>query len=1090
MQLRSSWSRLLTIAACCVLPARVMAQGATITGTVTGEGGTPLVGVTVSIAGMGLGSQTAADGKYSFTVPASRVTGQTVTLNARRVGYLPQSVPITLNAGTITHDFAMVSTPLQLEQVIVTGAGTSQVRERIGSSISTVDTGQVLRAAQPQNVISALSGTTPNVRVNTQSGEPGGSAFVLIRGATSVTGTNQPLIVVDNQPIDNQTISTSGGDASTVTQNRAADINPNDIESIQVLKGAAASAIYGARAANGVILITTKRGANGPTRWTITSTQTFDQVIKTFPLQTQFGQGFNGTAFSCAGPDCFDARGLSWGPALNGTPTFDHGKEIYDTGLTSDNAISLSGGNDRTTFYLSGGLTDQLGVMKGPNNRYDRTTFRLSASHQLINTLTLGGNFSYFNTRGNYVQKGSNTSGLLLGALRTPPNFNNQPFLDPISGLQRSYRFPQPSPASITSTRGYDNPFFILDNPANRSELGRFLGNVKADWVPTTWLRFSETFGADNYTDSRVEGAPLSSSTLPVGYVQRYTINNLEIDHNLTATASHTFSDNIDTRLILGQNLNSRRYRDVNVFGNTLIAPTPFAIQNTVSSTPTETRSLRHIAAYFAQAEGDFYNELHVTAGVRDDGFSTFGEGHRTALYPKIDAAWTFTRYINPEYTTGRGWLTNGRLRAAYGETGREPPVYATISALSSTSLFGSGFQDFIGSTQSGVGGLVTGGNVGNPDLKPERNREGEVGFDLGLLDSRGDFSFTYYNKRSSDVILSAPVNAASTGAQTGLVNGASISNKGVEISANARPYTSQNVDVSIGANYAKNNGRVLSLLEGVQFVPYNNEGFTGAIGSSTVGYAPGVLRGQDWIRCGYGESFTDLKGVSHDVDSECGGAKKGALYLRADSNVVAGQPVVNPDEQVIADPNPKWTAGFNAAVRYGRFQFSTLFDMRRGGQVWDGTRSALDRFGTSEESLLRTSTSGVFGQNILPDETVAGPGAGQVAFKTPLDWQRWFTGLGGSASSVQSQFVEDGSFVKWREVSLSYTLDNAFLRDRLGFGNALIRVAGRNLHTWTKYKGLDPETNLGGAEFLTQGIDFFQNPQTRSFVVSVTLNR
>jgi len=465
MQLRSSWNRLLTLIACCALPARVMAQGATITGTATGEGGAPLVGVTVSIAGMGLGSQTGADGKYSFTVPASRVTGQAVTLNARRVGYLPQNVLVTLTAGTITHDFAMVTTPLQLEQVIVTGAGTSQVRERIGSSISTVDTGQLVRAAQPQNLISALSATTPNVRVNTQSGEPGGSAFVIIRGATSVTGTNQPLIVVDNQPIDNSTISTNGGDGSTVTQNRAADINPNDVESVQVLKGAAASAIYGARASNGVILITTKRGNNGPTRWTISSTQTFDHVIKTFPLQTAFGQGTGGNPGTCTADDC-SANSLSWGPALSGKPTFAHGTEIYDTGLTSDNAISVSGGNQRTTFYLSGGITDQLGVMKGPNNRYDRTTVRLSATHQLLNTLTFGGNFSYFNTRGDYVQKGSNTSGLLLGALRTPPDFNNQPFLDPNSGLQRSYRFPHPSPASVTSSRGYDNPFFTLDNPA------------------------------------------------------------------------------------------------------------------------------------------------------------------------------------------------------------------------------------------------------------------------------------------------------------------------------------------------------------------------------------------------------------------------------------------------------------------------------------------------------------------------------------------------------------------------------------------------------------------------------------------------
>jgi TonB-linked SusC/RagA family outer membrane protein len=1102
---RSRWNCLviaLTVAALPALPAQLLSQGATITGHVTAEGGVPIAGVSVSITGMGLGSITDQAGLYSFTVPSTRLTNQTVTLGARRVGYTPQTAQVTLSAGTITHDFTMTTTPLQLEQVIVTGAGTSQVRERIGSTINTVDSSAITRAVQPQNIISALSATTPNVRVNTQSGEPGASAFVVIRGATSVTGTNQPLIVVDNQPIDNSTMSTNGGDASTVTQNRAADINPNDIESVQVLKGAAASAIYGARAANGVILITTKHGGAGPTRYSITSTQTFDNVIKTFPLQQQFGQGSAPTSGAnagipqsgiCSTPDC-NADPLSWGPAIaGGAATFDHGKEIYDTGLTSDNSISLSGGNQRTTFYVSAGLTDQFGVMRGSNNRYDRSTVRLTASHQLLNSLTFGGNFSYFNTRGEYVQKGSNTSGLLLGALRTPPNFNNLPFLDPTSGLQRSYRFPDPSATSTTDPRGYDNPFFILDNPGNRSELGRFLGNLTASWVPTAWLSLNETFGADNYNDSRLESLPLTSSGDPVGDVTRFTVDNLEIDHNLTATLSHTFSSNFDARLVLGQNLNSRRFRGVQVFGEQLIAPTPFALQNTVSFTPSETRSLRHIAAYFSQAELDFYNQFHLTAGVRDDGFSTFGAGHRTAVYPKVDGAWTFTNWLNKDKsTTGLGWyLSNGRLRAAYGETGREPPAYATISALSSTSTFGSGFGDVIGSTQSGQGGLVTGASLGNPDLRPERNREAEIGADFSLFGQYSDLAITYYNKRSTDVILPAPVNAASTGAFTALVNGATVTNKGVELTANIRPYTSKNIDFSFGGNYAKNQGRVESLLAGVNFIPYNNEGFTGAIGSSTVGFAPGVIRGQDWLRCGYGQSFVDIRGNTVDVDAGCGGAKKGTLYIRGDS-INAGLPVVNPDEQVIADPSPKWTAGISALLRVGKFQFSTLFDMRRGGQVWDGTRSALDRFGTSEETLVRTSTNGVFGKggNVLAGENVAGPGANQVAFRTLADWQSWFTGLGGSSSSVQSQFVEDGSFVKWREMSVAYTFDEAFVRNRLGFGSAVLRVAGRNLHTWTKYKGLDPETNLGGAEFLTQGIDFFQNPQTRSFVVSLTLNR
>ena len=1082
------WRSVLLSLALLAPMSHLVAQGATVTGHVRNEAGVPLTGVTVSIMGMGIGSMTNEAGAYSFTVPAARVTGQTATLSARRVGLAAQSATIVLAAGTITHDFTMTATALQLEQVIVTGAGTSQVRERVGSTINTVDSTTLNRATQPQNIITALSATTPNVQVRTQSGEPGSSAFVMIRGATSVTGTNQPLVVVDNQPIDNSTISTNGGDASTVIQNRAADINPNDVESVQILKGSAAAAIYGARAANGVILITTKKGSNGPTRYTITSTQTFDNVIKTFPLQQSYGQGSNGKAGACSAPDCA-ATSLTWGALLPaGTPTFDHGKEIYDTGITSDNAISLTAGNQRTSFFLSGGVTDQLGFMKGPNNRYDRTTVRLTASHQLLNTLTFGGNFSYFNTAGDYVQKGSNTSGLLLGALRTPPDFNNQPYLDSASGLHRSYRFPHPTAASLTDSRGYDNPFFVLNNPGNRSELGRFLGNLTANWVPTTWLTLNETFGADNYSDSRIEALPFTSSGDPVGNVTRFQINNLEIDHNLTATLSHSFGENFDSRLVVGQNLNSRRDRQIFIFGDQLIAPAPLAIQNTVSYTPTEFRSLRHVSGYFTQAELDFYNQLHATVGVRDDGFSTFGASNRTAAYPKADVAWTFTRLFADRGVHGFGWLNNGRLRAAYGETGREPPVYATINALSTTSTFGSGFGDFIGSKQSGQGGVVTSSNLGNSNLKPERNREAELGLDLGFVNQGSNFSATYYNKKSVDVILPVPVNAASTGASTALVNGATVSNKGLELQLNVQPYTSRNVDVTLGANWARNNGRVESLIEGVQFIPYNNEGFTGAIGSSTVGFAPGVLRGQDFVRCGLGETAT-LPGVGTlaNVDSACGtGYKKGALYIAGTNK----RPVVNPDEQVIADPHPRWTSGLNALVRVGHLQVSALVDIRRGGQVWNGTRSALDRFGTAEETLIRGDTAGVFGRNVLSQEAVAGPGAGQVAFRTLADWQNWYTTTGGSASAVQSQFIEDGSFVKWRELSLMYTVDQPWLRSRLGLSNALVRVGGRNLKTWTKYSGLDPETNLGGAEFLTQGIDFFQNPQMRSFFIAVTLNR
>jgi TonB-linked SusC/RagA family outer membrane protein len=1070
------------------MPRALIAQATTINGRVTTETGGPLADATVSIPALSVGARTDTTGRYSFTIPGARAAGQTVGLTARRVGYAPLTVQITLTSGTITHDFTMVQSALQLGEVVVTGAGTSQTRERLGSTINTVDSSLILRQATPQNIVSSLAATAPNVRVRTQAGDPGSSAYIVIRGATSVTGTNQPLFVVDNQPIDNSTISTNGGDGSTVTQNRAADINPNDIESIEILKGASASAIYGARAANGVVLITTKRGTNGPTRYTLSSTETVDRVDRTMPLQHEFGQGSGGNPGKCTTPDC-NATSLSFGPALNGVPTFDHAKEIYQTGLTADNNLSISGGNSRTTFFLSGGETGQQGVMKGGNNRYDRTSIRLKASHQLLQALTLGGNFSFIDTRGAYVQKGSNTSGLLLGALRTSPDFNNLPFLDPTYGLQRSYRFPNPTTASLRSPRGYDNPFFVLANNGNKSELGRFIGNVSADYVATSWLSFNYTLGSDYYDDSRLESLPLTSSGDPQGSVTRYNISYLEIDHNLTANLTHTFGTSWDAKLTLGQNLNSRRYRDVYVFGDQLIAPQPFVLQNTVSYTPTETRSLRHIQAYFAQGQLGFNDQLFFTAGVRDDGFSTFGASKRTALYPKVDAAWIFTRTLGK--TDQTGLLSYGKLRAAYGETGREPPVYATISALSSTSLFGSGFGDFIGSRQSGQGGLVTGATLGNNNLRPERDREAEVGTDLGFFGQRSDLSLTFYNRRSSDVILAIPRNASETGYSSQLTNAAVVTNKGAELSLNLRPLTSPNRDWSIGLQWARNQGRVESLAEGVEFIPYNNEGFTGAIGSSTVGYAPGVVRGLDFARCGYGEHI-DITGggTLSDIDALCGpNAKKGALFL-ANTNG-RGLPVLDPDEKVIADPNPKWTGSVNSTFRFGKIELSTLFDIRHGGQMWNGTRSALYRFGTHKDTDIRTQT-GIFGQNFETEvyPNVAGPGAGLPAFSTLAQWQTWFTGPGGSAGDAQAQFVENASFVKWRELALSYRIDQPAIIGRLGLSGAIIRVAGRNLQTWTNYKGLDPESNLGGGEFLTQGIDFFNNPLTRSFVISLTLNR
>ena len=592
-----------------------------------------------------------------------------------------------------------------------------------------------------------------------------------------------------------------------------------------------------------------------------------------------------------------------------------------------------------------------------------------------------------------------------------------------------------------------------------------------------------ETLGADYYNDDELRGVPVTSATDVQGDVLRTTINNLEIDHNLTAAATHDFGDNVNTTLTLGQNLNSRRFREASTFGTGLLAPQPFALQNTLSQQGGEIRSLQHIEAYFAQAEADFFHQLVVNVGIRNDGFSTFGASKRRNNFPKASAAWTFSNYIN--HGDASGWFSYGKLHVAYGETGKEPPIYAAVATLTTQNNPTGGFSDIIKTTINGVGGIQSTGVLANNALRPERNRENEYGLDYALFNNRVDGSLVYYNKRSDDLILTVPVSTSATGAFFGVENGASVRNQGTEATLNLHPLNGAMLGWDIGVQFGQNRGLVKAL-EGTNFIPYNNEGFNGAIGSSTVGYAPGVIRGADFIRCGRGLTLPD----GSSVDAVCGATanKQQSLYLAAN-----GQPIPDAAQRVIADPNPKYTMSYNTSMRLGHnIRLSGLLDVRKGGSVWNGTRGILDYFGTSKETLIRSSTNGQFGKNFLTDiyPSVAGPGAGVVAFKTPADWQGWFNGNGGGFGTVGAQFVEDGSFAKLRELSLTYTADQSWVRSLTSFSSADIRFSGRNLKTWTRYKGFDPEANLGGSEFLTQGLDYFNNPQTRSFVFAVTLNR
>ena len=1112
--------QVIAVAAALVLvaPGAAAQEPTTISGRVRSDAGVPLQLATVVVEGMGIGATTRDNGEYTVVIPAARVQGQVVTMSARLIGYRARSVQVTLGPGTITQDFALAPNPMQLGEVVITGAGTTSEVEKLGNVRNAVSADLIVRANEP-NIVQALAGKAPNVNISQSAGDPGAGSSIRIRGVRTLIGSVEPLFIVDGVPVDNSSISTTnfnpvdaggvnlagqdnGGQLEgTSTPNRIGDINPNDIESVEILKGAAAAAIYGSRAANGVVLITTKRGQPGQTRYSFRTSYSFDEVTRLYPLQRTWAQGlFNDSPAACEG---FDANCLrSWGPTITGQ-RFDHADEAFRTGNMSDNTLSVSGGTERTSFFLSAGYNRHEGVMVGPNNFYNRATVRLTATHRLLDQLKVGGNFSYADARGHLTQRGNNTNGLLLGLLRTPPSFNNQPYL--VDGMHRSYILQNPTAANYSEDRFFNNPFYTLYEEVNQTQVGRMFGNVNAEYLPNDWLSINYILGNDYATDERLEACPQQCTDTGLGgRVTEGKVVTHQIDHNLTATARHTLSENVGGSLTVGQNLSYRSFRTFSVVGRTLIAPKPYNILNTLTRDPpsdyqTEVRG----DSYFGQLTVDLFDQLFLTGAIRRDGSSTFDEDNRYANFPKASAAWTFTNLYNPATL-----LTFGKLRVSYGEAGQEPQPYLTVNTFSGSALTGgisqgTGFSP----TQSGRGGLYNSVTKPARTLKPERTKELEAGFDIGFLDDKVDLSATWYDSRTVDVILITPV-SPSTGYQSEAKNAGIIENSGAEFSLNIRPITRTNFSWEINAGYGKNRSNVKSIA-GAEFLLTDNNLI------STVaqeGYPLGVIRGNGWVRCGMSPN-TAIPDV--DLEAVCAGAPHGAVYIDAATkpNEVAGEPPTtwcahqpgmpcgDDNIRVIADPNPDWTGNLRTSFTWGKATFSGLLDIKRGGDMINGTRGALYSYGTHKDTENRAVCTGPLNEDCTGNEhvigeagfhpgPVVGPGAG---LSIPIG-ENWYRNSGVAAcpfTGYDEVCIEDASYVKLREISVGYTFDGPWLGRTLGFTSVDLRVAGRNLKTWTDYTGLDPEAGgVGGNINRFNGYDYFNLPLTRSFVFSLGLNR
>jgi TonB-linked SusC/RagA family outer membrane protein len=1078
----------LSLALAFMLPLYLIAQGGSITGVVTTDDGSALAGANVQVLGTNLGAVTGDDGTFDIAVPGAGP----FTVRASYIGY--DSQELSASAGeSVT--FSLSEDVLQLGEVLVTGRG-SISREEIGVSVGSVEGEQLVNSGEA-NFIASLAAKTAGVEITTTTGEPGSGSYIRIRGANSISQGQQPLIVLDGTPIDNSTYGNSlgyygAGDGAT-SQNRSFDINPADIQSVEILKGAAAASIYGTKAKNGVVLIRTKSGVAGQQRISYRFSKSYDDVTQQPELNQNFGQGIygsTGTGSTSWGPllssltltdkfnvDPYTGDSLAYNADspyayLRNGKTYDHTSDIFTTGSKTEHNISISGGTGRTTYFLSFGDLDHQGFFIGPNSWAKRRTARVKATHWFSDNLSASGNIAYSKVNNSGIQMGSNLSGLLLGNYRTPPNFDNSVYIDPNSGYHRSYRDQDGS--VLRSGRGYDNPYFTLNKQTNTSDVDRLFGNLETNYKVADGINVLYRYGFDTYTDFRRISLPPSTGEFPSGMVDVHKLRSHMTDHVLQMTMKRQLTPGLKMNMVVGQNLNLEDYERTYVVGENMNVVGWTQLDNTIDYDPAEYMSEVVSASTYINATFGLNEFLFVTVGMNRDGSSTFGKDNRFATFPRFSSSLNLSRLVSLPM------VDNAVLRVAWGQAGSEPGPYYMTDVFSSGSV-SDGWGPELTYTYDGAGGFTTSSTQANADIKPEIATETEMGIDLAMFNNKVTVELTSYDIKTTDAILNQPL-APSTGYGGRLANAAKMENKGIEAVLGVRVLDTKNLSFDVDFKYAANENKVTDLA-GAEYISLG--GFSSAGAVAMEGKPYGVFRGGSW-------AVNDTTG-KYDLDD--------VGFLQEDAEV-----------GIIGDPNPDWIGSLRMTANLQKtLRVSALFDFKQGGDIWNGTRGALSYFGAHGSTDVITTIDTANYSSGLPSfgahygfaniwdspyswgqwnedgtfsfrgtiEDFNGDGT-QVALTDLAYWNGPFSGFTGPAE----RFVEDGSYVKLRELSFTYTHTGA-LATQFGLGSVELGVTMRNLKTWTDYSGVDPETNLSGTTSL-RGYDYFNMPHTKSTIITL----
>ncbi|MEH6681026.1 MAG: SusC/RagA family TonB-linked outer membrane protein [Sediminicola sp.] len=1051
-------------------------QEKTITGTVLDQNSIPLPGASVLVQGTSNGTQTDFDGNYSITASVGDVLV---------FSYVGQKSDQRTVGASNTINITLTEDAQALDEVVVTALGISREKKSLGYATQEIS-GDDVNTAKDQNFVNSLSGKIAGLDIK-KSSTMGGSTNVIIRGYSSITGNNQALFVIDGVPVNNSTNNSAdqaGGGNGYDYGNAASDISPEDIETINVLKGSAATALYGSRAANGAIIITTKRGSSKKGLGvSVNSGITVGNYDKdTFAeFQDEYGQGY-GPYYGAGYIDSIDVNGdgtpdltpptgedgsyglrfdpnlmvyqwdsyfpqldtylqqSPWIAAQNGPSS------IFKTSVTNTQNVSVSHGGENGSSRLSYSRLSQTGIL--PNSQIDRHTVDLSGVMELNDKITVTGKATYTNSGG----KGRFGTGYDAENLMT--NFRQWWAVNADLADMRDAYFStkqnigwNPSGPGDLAPKYWDNPYWTRYENYNNDERNRLFGFGSISYKATDWLEIFARATVDTYGEIREERNNIGSIDTP-----QYTRRNLnfsEYNYDFFLNFNKDITEKFGVTGVVGTNYRQTKSNFVTAATNGgLKLPGIFALSNSVNPLVFDANSEFdadvRVMGVFANASFDFDDTVFIEGSIRNDTFSTLADGENSFYYPSISTSFVFSNLFDSSF------ITFGKLRAGYAEVGNGAESYNLVNTFNPISGFG------------GATLYSNPGTSNNPLLKEERTESKEVGLEMSFWGKRLGFDLSLYEQITNDAIIPVEITPA-TGFTNTVVNSASVSNKGLEVQLFGSAIKTADFEWRTNVNFSTYKSEVLDLFQDSENILINS--FFGVSLNAAKGEAYGTLKGTDYV---YHENGQPIVGADGN-------------YLKTASN-----------QEVLGDINPDWRAGLSNSFTYKNVNLSFLIDIQEGGSVFTGDLY----FGMATGLYPETAGLNDLG-NPLRDPITAGGDSGGIILPGVQedgttntvrgDMTSYLNPLGRYGNAPDAQFVYDASYVKLREVTLGYSLPQKFL-ERLPFTAVTFTAVGRNL--WIIDKDLpyaDPEQSFGAGN--VQGFQIGAYPSVREYGFNVKLD-